>query len=265
MTRDNARLFRVVASFWLAAWYCNAPGEVGFIDNFVDAQSHALELPGFGVWLSDPRIGLSIYAAPLAALASLLWPQRLSRAAAVLMSVSSLAACMHLETCNDATFVTALWSALWLVWLAFNAERDDAAFLEVGRGLAHGVIGLVFLGALVGKLTPEYRSGEAFFELYFRHNESWPYPALRASLSTGAYRELATWFSRSSLWAETMLALAPILPTRFVVALGAATMLTMMGAWTFHLFSVLGSLLGLLLAAELLRRRARAITITTKS
>ena len=50
------------------------------------------------------------------------------------------------------------------------------------------------------------------------------------------------------------MAMAPILPTRVVLGVGIFTMLGMMTAWTFHLFSVLACLLGLLFAAELLRR-----------
>jgi hypothetical protein len=256
VTRDNRLLFRVVLGFCLAAWFCNAPGEIGFWHNFVEAQRYALEHPSFPALLRGPQLGFANYLAPALTVIALIHPTKvLARIAAVLLSSCAGLACLHLETCNDATFVTALWTGLWLVWLAWNGERDDADFLAIGRGLAHGVIGLVFLGGLVGKLTDEHRSGEAFFGLYFKDNPAWPYPALKAALGPEAFRELATWFARGSIWSETMLALAPFFPTRFVVALGAATMLTMMTAWTFHLFSVVGSLLGLLLAAEILRRR----------
>jgi hypothetical protein len=199
------------------------------------------------------------YLAPALVLLALVWPRKaLARAATGLMTCCALFACLHLETCNDATFVTALWTSLWLNWLVHNGERDDADFYAVGRGLAHAVIGLLFLGGMIGKLTDEYRSGEAFYGLYFRDNQAWPYPELRAKLSQTEFRQLATWFSRASIWAETMLALAPILPTQFVLGLGTLTILTMMSSWTFQLFSVLGSLLGLMIGAEILRRREAA-------
>ena len=108
---------------------------------------------------------------------------------------------------------------------------------------------------MVGKLTPEYRSGEAFYQLYFRDNDAWPYAWLRAELAPATFRGIATGFGKGALFAETLLALAPILPTRFVLAVGALTSLGMMVAWTFHLASVLSSVLGLLVAAEILRRR----------
>jgi hypothetical protein len=110
----------------------------------------------------------------------------------------------------------------------------------------------MFLGAAVGKLTPEHRSGEAFYELYFRWNESFPYTWLRANVPTETVRHLASWFSAFAISAELVLAMAPLLPIRFVLAGASVTMLSMMLAWTFHLASVLSCLFGLLLAAYLL-------------
>lgn len=259
MSERATRVFRVVVAFWLAAWFCNAPGNPGFWRNFVDAQHFALDYPALPGLLTSPRLALTIYLAPALVGWALVWPtRRLARIAAGLCSGCAAIACFHLETCNDATFVTAFWVSLWLNWFVWQAPRDDRPFYGVARGLAHMVVGMIFLGAVVGKLTGEYASGEAFYRLYFRDNPSWPYPTLRASFDEASLRGVAKWFTRSSLWAETMLALAPILPTRFVLVLGAATMLVMMSAWTFHLFSVLGSLLGLLIAAELTRRAEAA-------
>lgn len=254
MTPDARRIVRVVIGFWLVGWYCNAPGR-GFLRNFIDALSYSIDYPVVPAVLQDARVALANYLAPSLALAALAWPHpKLARPVAVLMTATALLACLHLETANDATFLTSFWVGLWLVWFVWRAERDDAAHYALARGLAHAVVGLLFLGGLVGKLTPEYRSGEAFYRIYFRDNPSWPYPTLRARLDPETFRALATWFSRSAISAETMMSLAPILPTRVVLVVGAGTMLMMMYAWTFHLFSVLSSVLGLLVAAELMRR-----------
>jgi hypothetical protein len=248
-------VFRVVAASWLFGWYCNAPGDPGFLRNFLDATVHPLEHEMFPQALSDPRVAFSIYLAPLLIGLALWRPTRMMmRAASVLMVVCAFFACIHLETCNDATFVTSLWVGAWLAWFVWSGAPRNAEFRTLARGLAHVVVGVLFLGPLIGKLTPEYRSGEAFYRLYFRDNPDWPYPWLRAELAPETFRGLATGFGRSAIFAETLLALAPILPTRFVLAVGVLTSLGMMVAWTFHLASVLSSILGLLVAAEILSR-----------
>jgi hypothetical protein len=245
-------VFRVVAGSWLFGWFCNALGDPGFLQNFLDATQHPIVHDSFPELLRDPRIAFVVYLLPLLCLMPLFRPRLMwMRAASLLMVGTALFSCLHLETCNDATFVTSLWVALWLAWFVWSKRIDPT----LARGLAHGVVGVLFLGALVGKLTPEHRSGEAFYRLYFRDNPAWPYPWLREALTRESFRGLATVFARGAIFAETLLSLAPILPTRFVLAVGALTSLTMMVAWTFHLASVLSSILGLLVAALILERR----------
>jgi hypothetical protein len=255
VTQAARRVFRLVLAFWLAGWYCNAPGSPGFLRNFIDALDHSLVYDAFPALLCNSRLAFAVYLAPALAVVALVFPrERVAKASSVWITFMALIACLHLETCNDATFVTSFWVGLWLTWFVWRGRRDDADHYALARGLAHLVVGMVFLGGLVGKLTDAYRSGEAFSRLYFRDNPAWPYPALRARLSPDRYRALADWFSRGAISCETMMALAPILPTRVVVVVGSVTMLAMMVAWTFHLFSVLSCLFGLLFAAELLRR-----------
>lgn len=251
MTRDNARTFRVVLGFLLAAWFVNAPGTPGFLRNFDDALAMPLRLDGFPRLLTDPRIAFALYLAPATLLVALLRPDKLARFAAPAMAVLAFAACVHVETASDATFVTSLWVSLWLTWFTANAHRSDEAFGVIARGLAHAVVALVFLGGLVGKLTPEYWSGEAFYGLYFQRDSGWPYPWLRANFSATEVRDIAVWFSRAAIVAEASLVAAPFLPTRPLLAMFTTTMLGMMIARNYNLFSVLGSLFGLLVAMHL--------------
>ena len=205
--------------------------------------------------LRDPRLAVAAYVAPALATFALGTPARaLARATAVLLVAVSLFECLHLETCNDATFVTSFWTALWLLWFVRGAGRADPAFAVHARALAQCVVGLMFLGGAVGKLTAEHWSGEAFYRLYFRDNDGWPYPLLRAELEPGTVRALATVFSRTAIGGEILMALCPLLPSRAALVVGGAAMLVMMSAWNFHLASVLASLFGLLVASELLGR-----------
>ncbi len=259
-------IFRVVLGFWLAAWFVNAPGEPGFLLNFRDALAHPIAhdaLPGV---LTHPALAFAIYLGPLACLPALVIPHRTAlRWMAGLLTGTSLLACLHLETCSDATFVTTFWVSLWLNWLAHNLDRRDRHAFVIGRGLAHAIVGLVFLGAVTVKLTAEYHDGEAFFGLYFQHGTGVPYRWLREHLSPAAYRELATWLSKGAIAAETMLAASPLLPTQLVVGLYATVMVAMMIARNYNLFSVLGAPLGLLVGAELMRRHEARLKATRRS
>ena len=62
--REVRDVFRVVTLFWLAAWFCNAPGTPGFWNNFVDALSHPLSLPGLPAQLQSPWLAFANYLAP---------------------------------------------------------------------------------------------------------------------------------------------------------------------------------------------------------
>jgi hypothetical protein len=251
VTPKNARVFRVVLAFWLFGWFCNSPG---FLTNFIDALRFPIAYDAFPGVLRSPALALSVYLAPVLAIPALAVRSRfLARATSALLAALALVACLHLETCNDATFVTSFWSSLFLAWLAFNGERTDPAALLHGRALAQSIVGLMFLGAAVGKLTPEYPSGEAFYGLYFRDNDAFPYTWMKQNLDPDTVRGVAMWFSRFAISAELVLAAAPLLPTRFVLAGAALTMLSMMLAWTFHLASVVSCLFGLLVAAYMLR------------
>jgi hypothetical protein len=263
VTPDNRRVFRIVAGFWLAGWFINAPGDPGFLLNFRDALAVPLSHEGFPRAATDARVAFAIYLAPLAALPAWLLVDRFARAASALFVVASLGALLHLETCSDATFATSFWVSLWLLWFSHQGARDDAAFLAIARGAAHAVLGLLFLGGFLGKCTPQYWSGDAFYGLYFQSGTGFPYPWLRGHLSAESVRSLATWFSRTALVGEGVLMLAPLLPTRFVLGLFTLTMATMMVARNYNLFSVLGCLLGLMIGAELLRRRERDAALTS--
>jgi hypothetical protein len=253
----NARVIRIVMGFCFLAWFINAPGNPGFIRNFNDALERPIRIIGAPAPLIHPLLAIAFYALPLTLLLGVRSPERFGKLAAVVYAVSAGALCMHIETCNDATFVTALWVSLWLLWFTWNADRTDRAFQIIARGLAHGIISLVFLGALVGKLTLEYTSGEAFYGLYFARDQGFPYPYLRSHFTQEDVRSIATWFSRFAIVSECALACSVFLPTRVVTALLIGVSAMMMLARNYNLFSVLGSLIGLMVATLIVDRDHR--------
>lgn len=247
LPRMNVRVFRIVAGAWLVGWFWKAWFFAGYY--FSEVWAHPLRYDGLPRVLVHPALAALAWGAPVLALGALAYPRAWTlRAASVLMAGAALAACLHLETFSDATFVTSWWVALWLVWFTANASRADAALYLHARALAQCTLALVFLGGAIGKLTPEYTSGEAVYHLYFLQKDSWPYPWLREALSADALRALATSFSRFVIVVELAMALCPLWPYRLTAIGGTVVMIGMVAISTWNLLSVMACLIGLLLA-----------------
>jgi hypothetical protein len=247
LPRANVRVFRIVAAAWLVGWFWKAWFFAGYY--FGEIWAHPFRYAGLPRVLVHPALAAIAWAAPVLVLGALAYPRAwMVRAAAVLMTLAAFAACLHFETFSDATFVTSFWVGLWLVWFTANASRTDAALYLHARALAQCILALVFLGGAVGKLTSEYTSGEAFYQLYFVQKDSWPYPWLRDALSADALRTLATWFSRVVIAGEIALALSPLYPYRIAAIGGSIAIAGIVVISTWNLLSVMACLIGLLLA-----------------
>lgn len=246
------RCFRIVAAGWLVGWFCKA----GYYGRALLADDFAapLDVAGFSSLVRHPLVIAVAWLAPLLVLPVLVWPRpRLRAAAAALLLVASLIACVHLETFNDATFVTSFWVALWLVWLTAVAPTlDDAATLRHARLLAQCIVGVVFLGGAVGKLTPEHIDGDVLLHVYFIGKDQFPYAQLRGALSPSQLAGVACALSRIIIVAELLVAASPIFPFRVAAILGAVIMTMMLLGSSAYLVSVLACLLALLGGAAVL-------------
>jgi hypothetical protein len=252
LPRANVRVFRVVAGAWLLGWFWKA----GFYGPYYLSEiwAYPYHYDGLPRFLVHPALATIAWLAPVVALGALAYPRTWTvRAAAVVMTAAAFTACLHFETCNDATFVTSFWVGLWLCWFSANARRTDAAFHLHARVLAQCTVALVFLGGVVGKLTGAYVTGEALYQLYFMQKHSWPYTWLREAVSPDALRVIATWFSRAAMAAELALAVSPILPVRIAAIGSIAVMTGMVIVSTWYLLSVMACLIGLMVAVLLLR------------
>jgi hypothetical protein len=239
---------RIALAGWLVGWFWKAHFYAPFLlrEGFV----HPLDHDGLPAALQAPFLAAAAWAAPALAVIAILAPRpALVRAAAALLAACALVLTVHLATFTDATFVTSFWVALWLLWFGAGAHRRDPDHALHGRALAVGVVAVVFLGGVVGKLTPEYTGGEAFHQLYFLGKEQWPWSWLRESRSPEELRSLATWFSRGAIGGELLVAATPLLPHRLAVGVGCAVMIGMVAISTVMLFSVMACLVGLLLAS----------------
>jgi len=232
--------------FWLIGWYIKS---AFFFPYLFDISFNYPAVNEFFPPLlrSNPEAAL-FYLLPVFSASSLfsenVWVHRLS---ALIMTVSAAVLCLHQNTYNDATFVSSFWAALWLLWFSFSFNRLDRAE-EHAIILGHWIVGLMFLGGFVGKLTPEYLSGEVFRRIFTTSNGPNPLSAVLSMLkvtdSSAAFRAI----SLSVVAIEGILALNILVRTRFmrILSLACLPLLTLFSTW--RILSVVSSLAGLLLA-----------------
>jgi hypothetical protein len=162
----------------------------------------------------------------------------------------------HIASYNDASYAAAFWSALWLLWWAGRIEDGDAGAERHAIALGQGIVGLCFLGGVIGKLTPEYWNGEAFYQLYVVQKPYFPFDWMRANWSEETARAWSAWFARGVIGSEGLLATLSRWPPRLAVVGTLGAFVGMIGLAGIQLLSVLAPLAGLVLAGGYLDRRS---------
>lgn len=251
--------WRLVMGGCLLAWFVKYSVQTGvFFQAGVETiRSHSL-LPN---WLCRPDVGVVLYFAPGLSVLSLFTRRWVViRLAAWLHVGCSLLMLWHVQSYNDFTHVTALWAGLWLAWWAGQLERRDAASLWHGVALSLGIVSLCWLGGAVGKLTPEYWSGEPFYFLYFQDKDYFPFSYWRTHATPEQLHLMAQWFSRSVVVSECLLATCILWPARLAAICSLLALTFMVVLCELQLFSVLGPLMALCLAAVLLVEKESSAT-----
>ena len=169
------------------------------------------------------------------------------RIQAITLAVCALGLCLHQGSYNDASFVTCFWVSLWCVWFTFRIDDPRDQLFEKGKTFAVLIISMIFLGGAVGKLTPEYWSGEVFYQIYFVDRDFWVFNSLRARFEPETLRELATYYSRMVIVTECAMAGLWLLPRKFAAVLGLVILLSLTLFSNLNLFSVTFCLIGLCL------------------
>lgn len=250
MTDRDLRIsaVRYAISFWLLSWFIK-------FDHFRtllggDAFDIPVFHPLFPPFFRDPRVSLAAYLAPLVGIAALIWPHRrsLGAACASVMVVCSAVMRLHINAFNDATFITCFWSGLWVLWFSIASESDTARSLHAPV-LAQGMIAFMFLGGFLGKLTEEWWNGEALYHYYFLQKDNFLYPWLRENMTADALHLTALLFSRLVIAGELCLSLLMVVPSRAGLMIACWIMLGIVLISTLYLFSVMGPLMGIALAA----------------
>jgi hypothetical protein len=158
----------------------------------------------------------------------------------------------HIFSYNDATYTTAFWTSLWLIWFASRLDVPTpaarAGTVCHGIAIGQGMIGLCFFGGFIGKLTPEYWSGEALDHIYMIQKPTLLFRFLRDHWSPQTMQVWAVWLAQLMVVAEGLMATLIVWPTRFA-AIGTGCVFSFMILLAGpQIISVLGSLAGLMAA-----------------
>lgn len=243
---DAMRVFRWAWIGLMIGWYCKVSF---FFDDFVGHRVYPMSHPSFEGWRADARVMWLLYTLPALASFGLLNMTRVRLLVASCVGlVCSAGLLLHVSVFNDATFTTSFWVCVWLTWLGWNCQRRDIELVYESRRLAMMIVSLMFLGGFMGKLTPEFWSGEMFFNYFFLDRDILHYPWLRENLEVQQLREVATWFSRGVVVMEGVLAAMWIFKFRNVAPFMIVVMACMTAGSTPWLLSVFGCLMAMLAA-----------------
>ncbi len=170
--------------------------------------------------------------------------------ATAICGLASTVLLLHQGSYNDMTFTTIWWCNVWALWYVWRLELDPPdALHRKAAFLSRLMLSVVLLGGALGKWTPEYWSGEVFYEIYFRDRDFWVFNILRSWLDTESLRWMAMAYSRKVILIETVAGLGLwLLPARWAALTGAVIFASIALLSNFMLFSVLAPLIGLSLA-----------------
>ena len=216
-----------------------------------DGVYHQMPLddPFFPDWLRSASVLRFTYLLTLGSIAiCFAFPKRMVRVVATSITLTGLSIlCVHQGSYNDATFVTSWWVTVWSLWCSLRLkDSDSATTLRRAAFLSRLIISMVLLGGAVGKWTPEYWSGEVFYDIYFVDRDQWMFNWLRESFEPEKLRSIATWYSRKVIIVETLGGFGLwLMPSRWAATIGAVLFFSIAAFSNFWLFSVTWSFVGL--------------------
>ncbi|MCC6758547.1 MAG: hypothetical protein IT395_02835 [Candidatus Omnitrophica bacterium] len=247
------RIARIVMMFWLAGWYIKISFYAPYLLN--TTRDFPILHPMFPSFFQAPNVADLFYFLPVA-IVPLVFFRRESylKVAAVLMVVCSAVLNLHINTCNDATFVTSFWVGLWVLWFLFHCHGTPKNFRPQAKNLALCILGVIFLGGFVGKLTPEYWSGQVMSDILFAGGLKTLLGQFVLSLPEDIRQSVMVFLSRLVIILEGILVFTPFLPVWFVLGAMCCILLGFSFFSTWMISSVLLCLLGLVFATVLLEK-----------
>ena len=247
--KTNRWIARIVIIGWLFGWYVKGCFYYPYLTHTV--YQYPVTHPLFPNLFLDPNLSTVSYFLPLVAGVTLFSRRRLNFCLiSGILLICSMMLTLHIDTYNDATFVTSFWVALWLLWFSLSLDRTDEALRRHGRKLAQCIVGLIFLGGFAGKLTAGYWSGEVIYNIFLSTKDT-PVGTILNVFPAELRPVITMYISRTIIAGELILALSPFLSYRLVAVLAAAVFSIMTLFSTWRIMSVNSSLMGMLLGCWL--------------
>jgi len=231
----------------LLRWYVAMRGSARVVDHYFPSA------------FAEPRYLLWAYGGPivLGAVAFIAPARRIRILHAIALVCGS--AWILLQQATHATQFanTSLWLGLWLLWYGQRHDLQEAAHRRKAAVLAQLIIGVIFLGAAVGKWTNGYWSGAVFYDLLFAHEPYPQYVWISDHFEPAQVKEISTWYSRAVVIGESVMACIALAPPRIALP---TTVVMVLGMWlgaTPRIFDAIGPVLGLGYAGTLIIRSLR--------
>jgi len=248
--RENMSVVRIAMAYWLLGWYMKILFFSHYLRNYIWDFPIRHEL--FPAFFSHPLTANLAYALPLFFIPAILFPAITGRTGLLLANsvflICAVILSLHSDTYNDATFLVSFWVALWMVWVTLHLDRQDENFRRHARLLALCLVAMIFLGGFTGKLTSAYWNGEVVYHTHFLSSPYWPFSWLEKVCSAEQLRSLATIVSRGIILMELFIVFCPLMSFRYVFLLIPCLMASVTIFNTWKILSVMGGLIGMLLA-----------------
>ena len=242
--KENRSLLKVVFAAILISLLWKLPYYI-VLDHF--NRTMPLQDPFFPAFFRNQTVARMAYLIAAAAATMLL----LSKSRSILtfgslvLTVTLFTLNIHQSGFNDVTFLCSGWSALWCLWFSTQIGEPNESLLPRATWLSHAILSLILIGGSIGKMTPEYWSGQVLYEIYFVDRDFWFYNIIRNNCTADGLRDAATWHSRLVIVTEFACGFLWLLPMRIASWVALFVLVGIALTNNLLLFSVVTSLIGL--------------------
>lgn len=256
MINENKKImavFQWTVLAWLAGWYIKGKFFHPYLLFHIYAypMTHAQFPPFF----QNPAVAIAAYYLPILCFAGILLKrQAVYKLISLILFSCTVILGLHMDTYNDMTFISSFWVALWLVWYAFHLHDHDHIRRHAPL-LVKCMVAMIFLGGTVGKLTPEYWSGEAFYNLIIHFQPQYVGRLIHDHFSIDHQKLFASVFAKLVILMEGLLIFSPFFHYYLFCALSVVTVITIVLFRSWTILSVLLCLSGMILSCLILLAR----------
>src|SRR6185503_4632324 len=166
MITNALKCWRIVLAGWLFGWFCKVQFYLPYLFKTVwEAPVRSEFFPG--IFMNNAVSALFFVLPFFCFIGFYTHKIMVMRCCGWVMLISSVVMNLHLNTYNDATFVTSFWVSLWILWMVEAMRKGHRHLIQHACLLAQLIVALIFLGGWVGKLTSEYLTGDVIYYIFY--------------------------------------------------------------------------------------------------